>query len=257
MLVLKLLLVPLFLAIISLVGKRFGPSFAGWLAGLPVVVGPILFLLALDNGSAFVGEAARFTLASVFTVIAYGVAYAWAARSHAWPLSLLCGFVAWLAAALVVASLPITLAGAALLALTSLLAVPWLYPRVVLVESPAPLPAAELLLRMLLGALLTLAVTTTAQSAGATWSGIVSLAPILTPVISVFMHRRSGGIYAIAMLSALARGLVSLAAFCFVVAWQLETLGVATTFTLASVVALTLQGITLVLQRRRLRPASF
>ena len=256
MLALKLLLVPLFLGLISLAGKRFGPSIAGWLAGLPVVVGPILLLLSLENGTAFAGEAARFTLASVFTAIAYGVAYSWAARSHGWGISLVCGLVAWLFAAVLVANIPFTLGGAAMLALATLLVAPSVYPRVVTVEKAAALPGSELFLRMFLGALLTLAVTTLSQSVGTTWSGVASLAPILTPVISVFMHRRSGGIYAIVMLTALARGLYSLAAFCFMVAWQLEALGTARTFALAAAVALILQGATLLLQRRRTRLAS-
>ena len=256
MLALKLLLVPLFLGLISLAGKRFGPSIAGWLAGLPVVVGPILLLLSFENGTAFAGEAARFTLASVMTVIAYGVAYSWAARRHGWGRSLVCGFAAWIVAAAVVANIAFTLASAALLALATLLVAPSLYPHVVIVEKAAALPGSELFLRMVLGALLTLTVTTLSQSVGTTWSGVASLAPILTPVISVFMHRRSGGIYAIVMLTALARGLYSLAAFCFIVAWQLEALGNVRTFVLATAVALLLQGGTLLLQRRRSRLAS-
>ncbi len=253
MLALKLLLVPLFLGLISLAGKRFGPSIAGWLAGLPVVVGPILLLLALQNGATFASDAARFTLASVFTVIAYGVAYAWAARHRSWIVSLGCGFAAWFAAAALVAATPFTLVGATFTALVTLLVAPRLYPHVVIDEKPAALPGSELLLRMFFGAALALAVTTFSESVGPTWSGVASLAPILTPVISVFMHRRSGGVYAIVMLIALARGLYSLAAFCFIVAWQLEALGIANTFALATVVALILQAITLQRQRRRAR----
>ncbi|RON08058.1 hypothetical protein BK659_17630 [Pseudomonas brassicacearum] len=49
-LLLKLSLIPGFLLLISLAGKRWGPSVAGWLSGLPVVVGPILFFLAVEQG---------------------------------------------------------------------------------------------------------------------------------------------------------------------------------------------------------------
>jgi hypothetical protein len=44
MLALKLLLVPMFLALVSMAGKRWGPAIAGWLAGFPIVAGPILWL---------------------------------------------------------------------------------------------------------------------------------------------------------------------------------------------------------------------
>lgn len=250
MLLLKLLLVPFFLGAISLAGKRFGPDVAGWLAGMPVVVGPILLLLALQNGPAFAGGAAVFTLASVFTVIAFGVSYSWAAQRWPWWGALGAGLTGWLASALIVASVDFTLVGATALAACSLVAAPWLYPRVVRITTPAPLPHGELLLRMGCGAALTLLVTTVSQTVGTTWSGIASLAPVLTPVIAVFMHRGGSSAHAITMLSALARGLYSLAAFCLVIAWQLTTLGTLKAFLLGVVVALVVQGFSLLLRRR-------
>ena len=50
MLALKLLLVPCFLLLVSLAGRRWGAHVVGWLAGLPVVAGPILYFLALEQG---------------------------------------------------------------------------------------------------------------------------------------------------------------------------------------------------------------
>lgn len=50
MLALKLALVPAFLAALTMAGRMWGPSVAGWLAGLPVVAGPIVLLLALARG---------------------------------------------------------------------------------------------------------------------------------------------------------------------------------------------------------------
>lgn len=80
MLLLKLLLVPGFLLLLSLAGKRWGPSIAGWLAGLPVVAEPILFFLAVERGSAFASTAAISSLSAVFASVAFNVAYAHAAQ---------------------------------------------------------------------------------------------------------------------------------------------------------------------------------
>lgn len=246
MLALKLFLVPFFLAVISLASKRLGVSFAGWLAGLPVVVGPILFLLALEHGAPFAARAAVFTLASVLTVIGFGVGYTWVARSRGWVPALAAALGGWLIAAAMVSTVSFNLWSAAALAFATLLIAPRLYPRAAIVTTRAPLPASELAMRMAAGALLTLIVTTFAQSVGTTWSGIAALAPVLTPVLAVFVHRRSGGMHAIALLSALPRGVFSLAVFCFVIAWQLEALGIATTFALAIAGALGVQAITFV-----------
>lgn len=252
-LILKLTLVPLFLALISLAGKRFGPSFAGWLAGLPVVVGPILFLLSIEQGLDFASRAAVSTLASVATVIAFGVAYAWAARRyssmHGWIASSACGLAAWLAAALIISRISFSLNTAAILALASLFIAPFLYPAQPPITATSKLPATELFARMAAGAALTLVVTTSAQSLGTAWSGIVALAPVLSPVLAVFAHRRAGGAHAIALFKGLVRGLYALAIFCFVVSWQIVELGAARAFGLAIAAALIVQALTFFMRR--------
>jgi hypothetical protein len=254
MLILKLTLVPFFLMLISLIGKRYGPARAGWMAGLPVIVGPILLLMALEHGAPFAARAAHFTLASVFTVITFGVAYSHAARRYGWGGSLLIALVAWLMAAVIVSQLPMSISIVTAIALVTLLLAPYLYPPYVLGEAPSPLPVTELLLRMLLGAVLTYIVTTFATTVGETWSGIAALAPVLTPVLAIFIHRRSGRAHAIALLSNLARGLYSLLIFCFIVAWQLEARGVTPTFLLALVCAIVVQTATYFWRRQSAKP---
>ena len=48
MLALKLTIVPLLIAAITFAGHRWGPAVSGWLAGLPVVAGPVLFFIAIE-----------------------------------------------------------------------------------------------------------------------------------------------------------------------------------------------------------------
>ena len=48
MLALKLTIVPLLIAAITFAGHRWGPAVSGWLAGLPVVAGPVLFFMAIE-----------------------------------------------------------------------------------------------------------------------------------------------------------------------------------------------------------------
>ena len=49
MLALKLLLVPAFLLLISLAGRRWGPEVAGWLAPMPGGTGPMTRAMLLAN----------------------------------------------------------------------------------------------------------------------------------------------------------------------------------------------------------------
>ena len=241
MLALKLFLVPFFLGLISLAGKRWGPSLAGWLAGLPVIVGPILFLLALEKGTAFARDATVYTLGAVFPVIVFGVGYAWASRGKSWPMALLAGYGAWLLAALLLLSLPLNLELSAALAVATLLAAPYLFPAPAGKPGPTRLPHHELGLRMLAGALLTLAVTSLANVAGPGLSGLLALFPVLSAILAVFTHRSGGADAVITLLAALARGLGSLAGFCFALPLLLERTSIGVAFGLSVAIALLIQ----------------
>jgi hypothetical protein len=65
LLMLKLVLVPAFLAALTLAARLWGPSVARWLAGLPVVAGPIVLLLALERGPLFAAQASAASIAAI------------------------------------------------------------------------------------------------------------------------------------------------------------------------------------------------
>jgi hypothetical protein len=58
LLILKFLLAPGLVALASLAGRRWGLKVGGAIAGFPVVVGPILFFFAVEQGSGFASVAA-------------------------------------------------------------------------------------------------------------------------------------------------------------------------------------------------------
>jgi hypothetical protein len=58
MLLIRLLLVPALIVLITLVSRRWGPALAGWLTGFPIVAGPILLVISLEQGAAFASSAA-------------------------------------------------------------------------------------------------------------------------------------------------------------------------------------------------------
>ena len=64
-LVLKLLLVPSLLATVTLVARRWGANVAGWLASFPIVAGPVLLVLTLEQGAAFGARAAAAAVGNV------------------------------------------------------------------------------------------------------------------------------------------------------------------------------------------------
>ena len=242
MLLVKLLTVPGFLWLISLANRRWGPSVAGWLAGLPVVVGPILLFLALEQGQDFAAQAAVAALSALFAMVAFSVAYARAAQHLAWPGALAVAILVWALLATAIAQVPTSLGFSVVCALSALILAPRLFPAVgTLAVSPGP-GSDKLPYRMFAGALLTLAVTWLASTVGQQWSGLLAVFPVLGSVLAVFSHQRHGPAFTTVLLRALATGLYSFAAFCLVLALALPHLGLVA-FVVAVLVSMAVLGI--------------
>lgn len=249
---LKLLLVPAFLLLLSLAGRHFGPSIAGWLAGLPVVAGPILFVLALENGSNFAISAATSSTAAVFASVSFSLAYAHVSLRAAWPKALAAALGAWASAASLLALLPQAPLLSLAIALVTLLLAPAAFPSPVPDVRARNLSPAQLGLRMAAGAALTVAVSGVATTVGSTWSGLLAVFPVLGIVLAVFSHRIDGAAFASTLLRAMARGLYSFTAFCSALAFTLQLVGIPAAFAIATAASIAVQAVT----RRRLIPRS-
>ena len=243
MLMLKLLVIPGFLLLISLAGKRWGPSVAGWLSGLPVVVGPILFFLAIEQGQVFAAQAATAALSAMFAMIAFCVTYAQVAQRAGWPWALATSMLVWATAAIVLSLIPPSLTFSVIAATTALLAAPYLFPSVQPIVSGVKPKSDKLLLRMVAGALLTLAVTLLASTVGERWSGLLAVFPVLGSVMAVFSQQTRGPAFTAALLRATATGMYSFAAFCLVLALTLPRLGLSA-FALGVAVSVGMLGVT-------------
>src|SRR5688572_9668226 len=241
MLALKLLLVPSFLALLSLAGRRWGPSVAGWLAGLPLVGGPFLFVLAVERGAQFGADAAVASVSAVFASLSFNTAYAWTALRLRWPGALGAAMAAWWASAFALAALPSSIWATSAVPFGALLVAPRALPPAPALPALRPLPRGDLVARMAAGVALTLLVTWAAPQIGPTWSGLLGVFPVLGLVLSVFSHAGSGAPYTVVLLQSLARGMWSFAAFCLCLALTLPVYGLGAAFSLSVALALAVQ----------------
>ena len=101
MVLLRLLLVPALVAGVTLAVRRWGPAVGGWLAGLPIVAGPILVFYALEQGSRFAAAASAATLAGLIGTVAFAIAYAGGAARLPWYACMIIGWTVY--AAMIVA----------------------------------------------------------------------------------------------------------------------------------------------------------
>ena len=250
LLLFKLLLVPTLIAGITLAGRRWGPAVAGWLSAFPVVAGPILFFIAMEQGAPFAADAAVGTLSALLAIVGFGLGYAWAATRFNWAGSLMAAFAAYWVGVTVVATLAPGLAWSVAIAAVTLAIAPRLFP-----VAPALPPSTgqhvnDLLFRMVAAALLVFGVTHFSSSLGAQLSGVFALFPVMSSVLVAFSHRNSGAPFAIHLLRGMVLGFMSFAIFCTVLAVALPVFGTAVAFGLAVAAAVIAQAFTrLTLQR--------
>ena len=237
LLVLKLTLAPGLVAATTLAGRRWGPRMAGWLGGLPVVVGPILLALALEHGRGFAADAASGSLAGLLSLTLFVLAYGWSARFGGWLVATAAGWTAFGLATWGLERVELSDPLALVLVCASFAAAAWLLPRGP-AEAAVATPRFDLLLRAGATAALVLVLTGLAGALGPRLSGLLASFPVLATVLAAFTHAQEGHAAAAQFLRGLATGLVAFAVFCFVVAELLPSHGIAVTFLIGSAAAL-------------------
>jgi hypothetical protein len=251
-LILKLIIVPLFIAAVTFAGHRWGPSVAGWLAGLPIVSGPILLFLAIEQGTRFAANAAIGTLAGVTAPICFVLVYCWmASKDLWWPFCLACGWAGYFAVIsfLYATAPPPLLAG--IYTAMALIIGPRIFPRV---SASAPITHstyAEVACRMVGGAVLVVLVTQFSASLGAELSGLFAIFPVVASVLAVFSHRYSGYQCTVLLLRGLVYGLIAFSVFCFVLSVTLVPWGIVAGFVFSIVCALVVHYLTRTFALRR------
>jgi uncharacterized membrane protein (GlpM family) len=239
-LALKLFLVPSLIVLITLAGRRWGPGVAGWLSAFPVVAGPILLTIAIEQGAGFAARAAQGTLLAVVATLSFCLAYAWASTRLGVAGSVAGALAAWALVASVLNLIHPAVMPAALAVLACLLAAPRLFPSVA-APGTAGQPARDMLWRMLSAGALVLAVTLSAARLGPQLSGTLAMFPVMGTVLTTFAHARQGRSHAVALLRGMALGFFAFAAFCLTLALMLGQVGLAAAFTSAFCAALIVQ----------------
>lgn len=222
LIILKLTIVPLFIGLITLAGRKWGSGLAGLLSAFPVVAGPIIIFIALEQGTQFATLASVSVISAAAGLVTFWLVYSWASIRLSWSLAIVSALVVWFFMALALAfTLKMTsemtsanLGIALLIAVASLIIAPFLLPR----TKPTAPPKAklhDLHWRMLVGAILTFLVTTLATTLGEVWSGILAVFPVIGSVLAIFTHHTLGAAHVTQAARGMVKGLYSFVAFFF------------------------------------------
>jgi uncharacterized membrane protein (GlpM family) len=106
------------------------------------------------------------------------------------------------------------------------------------------LPLANLVARMVGGAVLTLLVTWWAGHLGTAWSGLIAVFPLLGTVLAISTHMRDGPEYTALLLRGMATGMYAFCAFCLTLTATLGRVPLGAAFGAAIVAGLAAQVLT-------------
>jgi hypothetical protein len=242
-LTLKLFLVPALIYLVTLIGRRWGPGVAGWFSALPIVSGPILLVMAIEQGTAFASVAAGRTVLAVAAILVFSLAYACSAVRMGIAGSMTVALLAYAAAVAGLQALALDAVQSFLLVVCLLIVTPRLFPAMppasVSVQSGKRIN--DLPLRMLAGAALSLSVTWAAAQLGPRLSGFMAMFPVMSTILVGFSHYASGRDFAVNLLRGMVRGYYAFAAFCLVLSLGLRDQGLGAAFGMAVLAALVVQ----------------
>ena len=230
---LKLFLVPLLIWLVTLAGRRWGPAVAGWLSAFPIVAGPILLALTLEQGAPFAARAAEGTLLAVVAILVFSLAYARASARFGVAGCMALALLAWAASVAALQALRLPLGVCFIAVWCALLLTGRLFPPALPATAAAGVRRNDLPWRMLAAAALVLAVTAGAAHLGARLSGFFAMFPVMSTVLVGFAHAGSGRPGAVSLLRGMVAGYFGFSVFCAVLSMQLREGGVGMAFALA------------------------
>lgn len=243
MLALKLMLVPFFIALVALVGRRFSATLAGLLSGFPIVAGPILYFLYLDQGAEFAIRAAASAISGVIPLACFCFVYAWMATKYSWLVCETVALAAYAMLGLIVVRLADYTHSAVLATLFALIVLIFFSPKHTQTIGRTPTSNLELVVRMVASVCLVFVVTGFASILGAEYSGVLAAFPIASSVIAIFSQRFHSPYHAMESLKALKWGLFGMSAFFYAIVQLSGSLSFPVAFACSIVIACVIQAV--------------
>jgi len=214
LLIAKLSLVAASMLGASLLARRYGHAVSGALAGLPVIVGPIIAILLIDLPAERVRRIALATLVCEPAMLLHIVVFAHAARRLAWPVCLALALAAYLLLAAGLTQIDWGALAAMLAALAALtLALRALPTNGRLADAPVSVPASELWWRLAAALLIAASVMWGADHFPAAIAGALLALPIAGSVLPCFTLPRHGPQATARLLGGFVRGQSGFIAF--------------------------------------------
>ena len=249
---LKLILAPLIIGSASLAGRKWGPVVSGWIVGMPLTSGPVIFFVALSHEKAFAANAALGVLSGGLSLVAYALTYSWLAVKFRWQIAIAGSLFVFSFSTALLQNFTFPLWPIFGMVCLTLVIGLRLMPKDVVekkVESkPGPwdIPAS-----IFIGTSFILLLTGGAPFIGPRLTGLLTTIPLYVTILSIFAHRTQGPAAAAHVLRGLLYGMFAFTGFFITLSLLIEQVSLAAAFGSAILTALIIQGLSLLILRQR------
>ncbi len=250
-LVLKLILAPFIIGSASLAGRKWGHAVSGWIVGMPLTSGPVIFFIALSHDVTFVANAALGVISGGLSLVAYALTYAWLATRFRWYIALTGGFLVFAVSTTFLQNLTLPLIPIFLAVCLAITLGLRLMPNDAVEEGDTQPRPWDIPSRILIGTSFILLLTGSASFIGSRLTGLLTTIPIYVTILAIFAHRHQGPAAAAHVLRGLLYGLFAFAGFFITLSILIERSGIAVSFLAAIGVALAIQGMSLWILRQK------
>jgi uncharacterized membrane protein (GlpM family) len=249
---LKLILAPIIIGSASLAGRKWGPAVSGWIVGMPLTSGPVIFFVALGNGTDFAANAALGVLSGGLSLVAYALAYSWLAVKFRWQVSIAGSLLVFLISTMLLKNFTFPLFSASLLVCGTLVAGLWFMPKYKVEKESDKKPGVwDIPARIFIGTSFILLLTGIAPHIGSRLTGLLTTIPLYVTILAIFSHRNQGPAAAAHVLRGLLYGMFAFTVFFITLNLLLDRVSLAVAFGLAILSALVIQGISLFILQQR------
>lgn len=231
-LLLRLLLTPSLVVLVSYIQKRWGHAIGGRVIGLPLSTAPFLVLIYLMEGADQTARAAHGVVAGQIAVVSYCYIFTFISWRRAWPLALLSGWLIAGFADFTLVQLSNTWLAGAMVVLVSAIAVKF-WPKPLFDDHVVRIPQWwETPMKALIAGTLVASLTWAKDVIGLQAAGVLASMPVILSVLAPMTLRTYGPSAVSDLLRGTTKSLGGSVMFSTVVTATITVLPALVTFTL-------------------------
>lgn len=247
-LALKLILAPVIIGSASLAGRKWGPAVSGWIVGMPLTSGPVIFFVALSHDTAFAANGALGVLSGGLSLVAYALTYSWLATRFRWQAAIGGSLLVFSTSTALLQNFTFPLWPVIGILCVALALGLWLMPNDSVEKESESKPGRwDIPSRIFIGTSFILLLTGIAPFIGPRLTGLLTTIPLYVTILAIFAHRNQGPAAAAHVLRGLLYGMFAFTGFFVVLSLLIEKTSLGISFGLAILTALVIQGSSLLI----------